>query len=331
MSNFQPRKIENLTDIVDVLDSPRASSVELLECAKLAGRLKASDLRRQAAIRLLESLKTQSKHSGLDVLDAAKHVVASAVQSAQQLEQLSDYLRNVKQWLEGIRKDSTLKTNQTEDLIELVSETLLLVSSTDDQSTVELSSRLRKLENAELAAAVVAPLVSRDPSNKYATNTYCAALVDVGRASEAVPLLRAVLRNDSQDTYNLLVLSRAYSWLGSHREAHHYALNAFRLNPGEYSAHRLLSSASEVDDETSFEDALRVVEEALDAQQRAISPNILLLAAEELVEANNVASASVAIKKLLELKWKGPNVKRVSALKWWLYDQVQPRLDVMEE
>jgi predicted Zn-dependent protease len=328
MNDLSPRKIESLADIAHVLDSPRASSTELYECTRLARKLRDPELRRKSAIRLLESLKAQPKHSGLEVLDAARHVVASSIQSAQQLEQLAEYLSNVKRWLEDIRNDSSLKTNETEELVELVSETLLLVSSTDDQSTVELSSRLRKLENSELAATIVAPLVSRDPSNRYATNTYCAALVDIGRASEVVPLLKDALRKDSQNTHNLLVLSRAYSWLGNHREAHHAALNAFRLNPGEYSARRLLASASEVEDGASFEDALRVVEEALDAHQRALSPNVLLLAAEELVEANNTASASVAIKKLLEFKWKGANAKRVSALRRWLNDQGQLRLDL---
>ena len=330
MNELSPRKIESLIDIDDVLNSPRASSTELYECAQLARKLRNPDLRRKSAIRLLESLKTQPRHSGLDVLDAARHVIASSIQSARQLEQLAEYLSNVKEWLEDIRKDSLLKTSETEELVELVSETLLLVSSTDDQSTVELSSRLRKLENSELAATIVAPLVSREPSNRYATNTYSAALVDIGQASEAVPLLKAALRSDGKDTFSLLVLSRAYSWLGEHREAHHHARNAFRLDPSEYSARRLLSSASEVEDGASFEEALQVVEDALLMQQRTLSPNILLLAAEELVEAGNVDSASVAIKKLLDTKlgWTGTNARRISRLRRWLEEHKQLRFEV---
>lgn len=333
MNELAPRKIDELSDIVQVLGSPQASKIELFECAQLARNLGASDLRRDSAIRLLESFKKQPQHSALDVQRAAEHFVAAAIQSAQQLEQLADYLNNVRKWLDEVLRDSSLKAHQTEDLLELVSETLLLISSTDKQSKIELSSRLRKLDNSELAAVIVEPLVSQEPSDKYAVSTFCAALVDIGRASDAVPLLKDILKKDPKDTPNLLVLSRAHSWLGEHREAHHHARNAFHLDPSEYSARRLLSSASEVEDGTSFEEALQVVEDALLMQQRTLSPNVLLLAAEELVEANNVASASVAIRTLLGLKqtWKGSNAKRISLLRRWLEENQQLRLEVDEQ
>ena len=175
--NDGARPIATEEDVVKILGSPRASTIELLECAQLMKVLDRGELRRDAAERALASMG-RTKHSAGGVLSAAQHVVYSTVRSAENLTVLSQYLLDAERWLKEVTTNDLLKTNRLEDLIELVSETQVLATGSDDLSRIQLCSRLRRLENPNLGAEVVRSIAERKEVDTVAITTFGAALVD---------------------------------------------------------------------------------------------------------------------------------------------------------
>ena len=325
--NDGARPIATEEDVVKILGSSRASTIELLECAQLMKVLDRGDLRRAAAERALASMG-RTKHSAGGVLSAAQHVVHSTVRSAENLTILSQYLLDAERWLNEVTTNDLLKTNRLEDLIELVSETQVLATGSDDLSRIQLCSRLRRLENPNLGAEVVRSIAERKEVDTVAITTFGAALVDTGKCDIAYKHLERALEKAPTNVYVLVTASRALSCLGRAIEAHHLAMNAFTIRPEENSARRLLSSAAEVNDLDAFNNALHIVESALEKMDKKMSRNLLLLSAEELVDAKNYEAVTIAIAELRKYRWTGKNAKRMSKLSAWFNDQKQGKLEI---
>jgi Flp pilus assembly protein TadD len=321
------RPIETVEDVIEILESPRASTIEFLECAQLMKVLDHGQLRRTAAERALDSMGT-TKHSAVNVLQAARHVVHSTVRNAENLTILNQYLIEAEHWLSEITTNDLLRTNSLEDLVDLVSMTQVLATGSDDVSRIQLCSRLRKLENSKLGAEVVRSIAERKEVDTVAITTYGAALVDIGEFVTAYEHLERALKKAPTNVHVLLTTSRALSCLGRAREAHHLAMNAFTISPDENSARRLLSSAAEVGDVEAFNNAIAVIESALENQAKKMSKNLLLLSAEELVDAKNFEAATLAITELRKYTWTGKNAKRMSKLSAWINSQNQGKLDL---
>ena len=325
--NDGARPIATAEDVVKILESPRASTIELLECAQLMKVLDRGDLRRAAAEGALASM-CRTKHSAGGVLSAAQHVVHSTVRSAENLTILSQYLLDAERWLNEVTTNDLLKTNRMEDLIQLVSETQVLATGSDDLSRIQLCSRLRRLENPKLGAEVVRSIAERKEVDTVAITTFGAALIDTGEFVIAYDHLKRALEKTPTNVHVLVTTSRALSCLGRAVEAHHLAMNAFTISPEENSARRLLSSAAEVNDVGAFNNALSTIESAMENVAKKINKNILLLSAEELVDAKNYEVASIAISALQKYRWTGKNAKRMSKLSAWFNDQKQGKLEI---
>ncbi len=332
MEREPARPIQNLDDVRRVLQSVKASDVELLECAQVARsiqrqtsavqndelRREANQLRRQAAQRLLDGLSERPKPSSLDVFRAAQHVVYSHFGESSDLISLRTYLEEAAAWLKTLMQTEKFASGYLDDLLETVSKALILAADSSDQSRTELCGALRKLECPQVAITVIEPVATHNPENHYALTTYGAALIDIGSANKAITVLQKVIQALPKGVHALTALSRAYSQIDQPVEAHRLALNAFNVSPNLYTAHRLLSSAAEIDDDHAFRDALSTIQDSLDHANAALSRNILLLSAEELVDANKLDPARTAIVELKKHGWRGDQAKRVSRLSRWL-------------
>lgn len=325
--NDGARPVATEEDVVKILGSPRASTIELFECAQLMKVLDRGELRRAAAERAMASMGG-TKHTAGGVLLAAEHVVHSTVGTAANLAILSQYLLDAKRWLNEVTTNDLLKTNRLEDLIELVSETQVLATGSDDLSRIQLCSRLRRLENPKLGAEVVRSIAERKEVDTVAIITFGAALVDSGKCNIAYKHLQRALEKAPTNVYVLVTASRALSCLGRAVEAHHLAMKAFTIKPEKNSARRLLSSAAEVNDVDAFNDALNIIDSALENEDKKMSRNLLLLSAEELVDAKNYEAVTIAIAELRKYRWAGKNAKRMSKLSAWFNDQKQGKLEI---
>jgi tetratricopeptide (TPR) repeat protein len=319
------RPIRDLDNVRAVLASVHASSVELLECAEVAKRLKNSELRMLAAKRFLDQLTHSRQVSSLDILRAAEHVIYSKFGEVQDLETLKNHLQEADEWLQKLLKNGP-KFERLDDLRMIVSTTLLLAADASTQSRVELCSALRKLECSPVAVKVIESVIEEDPSNTYALTTYGAALIDINEARKACKVLNRVLQIKPRSTHALTALSRAFNQIDKPRQAHEHALIAFSIEVNVFTAHRLLTSAAMVEDEKAFEDALYAVKSNLDQQNEAFSRNVLLVSAEELLDGGKFDSASRAITELRTFRWRGEQAKRVARLSRWLDGFNSPQL-----
>ena len=87
------------------------------------------------------------------------------------------------------------------------------------------------------------------------------------------------------------------------REAHHLAMNAFTISSDENAARHLLPSGAEVGDFKAFNNAITVIEWALESQAKRWAKIYFCSVPKKLVDAKNFEAATMAIAELRKYSW----------------------------
>lgn len=290
------RPITNPEEAWAVLNSPKASFVELMDCAETGRRFNDAQLRRQAAEKSMEEvlnrLDNQPGAHQFSIHEAARHVAAATLKAAKNLDDLAPYLARVTSWLSGLNKRiRDLAPDEIRELETAVSEIALLLTDPNPESQSRLCSRLRKVERSDLGILAAERCLEVEPDNIIALTTKAAAQLDIGAADAAVATASRAVRLAPKGHHARTVLSRAFQETGRPRESLEAAREALDISANKFTAHRVLSAAAALNDADEFKKALELLED-LEKQGRFKDDVLIkILAVEALYEAGDLSTA----------------------------------------
>lgn len=290
------RPITNPDEAWAVLSSPKASFVELMDCAETGRRFEDTDLRRQAAERsmdeVLERLDREPVEHQFSIHEAARHIAVATLKEAKSLNDLAPYLAKVTAWLSGLNKRiKDLAPDEINELELAVSEIALLLTDPSSAAQSRLCSRLRKVERSDLGILAAQRCLDDEPDNTIALTTMAAAQLDIGAADAAVATARRAVQLAPKGHHARTVLSRAFQETGRPRESLEAAREALDISANQFTAHRVLSAAAALNDADEFRHALELLETL--EQQGRFEDDVLIkvLAVEALYDAGDFRQA----------------------------------------
>jgi tetratricopeptide (TPR) repeat protein len=258
------RPIRTIADVRAVLDSPRASFEEYLNCVYVCVAESAWDLYENASRMALEAAISAPRIQVPNLIEAAEHLVKAIMRRAEDLSDLGPRANEAMDLLESIEPVMSSRDNpggglaafRTRTLTEL-SELRVLVADPSCDGLLRLCARLRKwVERPDLAVMAGERARTLEPNNPAALTSLGAAYADLGEYPSARQHLKTVLRADPDAKRAITALSRVEYATDNFNESHRLAKRAFELEPDSFSAHRLLSSAFATGDEEAFQEAL---------------------------------------------------------------------------
>jgi len=308
---FRARRITNAAEVLKVLDSPRCSFYELMDCVRVAKQENNWALRHRSAERMF-SLATQSiKYK--DVESAAIELVKSSVRIATDLDDLKPSLNKIKSrfeaWTPTTPTTRTIRVQQIEEINQI----LLLMNDDHVNSQIRLSSKLRRLDRPDLSVVVAQRAVTKEPKNCAGLITFAAGLADLNQLISAMRNVDKALQLNPRDHVALVEASRIKQLLGKWKESLHYAKNAFAIEINKFTVYRLLAAAAKAEDRAAFMEARQLVREGLEKFKNA-DPWYLLLAIQVLIEVGRLVEAEAAlddIENTSEIEHLKPQVSKL--------------------
>lgn len=326
-----PRRIETMTDVAAVLESPAASFLEMMDCVRVSEEAGDWKVRHHCAERAFEMVDPEARNAVESLSSAAKVVIANYFKAASTLEELRPSLSAATNWLGDRRSrlDQAGGGRFVDDQTNLLAELQVLMSTATPEAKVRLCSKLRKLERSDLGIEAVRQVANDQPPNVRALTTLGAAYCDMGEYAKAERALKAALEVEPRSVQPLVALSRAYQNSGQEYRAFDVAKVAFVQQVDEYTAHRLMAAAAAVKDEDAFNQALDEVKmRAQELDESDVSVYVLLVAAEVCLDKGDLGE----VRKIVETiktageALSGRSVQRFSELKKALHDANTPKL-----
>lgn len=311
----QPRRIETIEDVEAVLDSLRVSWFELGICIRTARKADRSDLVHRAAEQSVAvAMRHRYPHLKVPrIQEAVESVLRSFVDSPERLTDVAQRYSEARSWEEGFRPALTLAAGElgsrASELRRLINEVLLLIDDGSNNSMSRLSKRFRKLKRPDLAIEACSTTLSSDPEDITALTSRGAAHADRRHYEEAENDLLAALDLEPRSIHALTSLSRVLQEVGRLEEALESGLQAFRIAPDEYSAHRILKIASALQNWALFQEALEVAQRSLESTPD--DPWIGVLAVRILLEDGHLDQAGELIN---ELENRSPGIETSNQL-----------------
>lgn len=327
----QPRRIETIEDVEAVLDSPRASWRELIDCHGIAASEGRTDLLHCIAHRQLDIALVHRRPAlrREHVRTAALNVLKAFVSLPGDLSEIEAHFLGAIEWVTGNEVRLSEHTGELgagfTETQRLISEVLLLVNDGTENSFPRLSKRLRKLVRADLAVEACTRATETNPRNIAAWTSMGAAHTDLDEHQEAEAALDTALRLDPDSKQALTSKSRLLDKTGRTSEAVDSALRAFLIEPDTFSARMLLKLSIKTGDSELFYRILAQASEALDSPDGEQDLWIGVLAAEVLFEERMVEKAEALINELLSRSPRGATLRRLGELRdeirRWRYRQ----------
>ncbi len=257
------RRVETEDDVIGVLKA-RASYDELLDCIKVAKKLKAWNLRRMASERIVDELNVVGRRSYVDVELAANNIVYGIFAEAKDIGSINDCALKCDNYLNSFEKKypnlGGINKRLDAAFKPLVDKLLILLTDDDVNSLIQISSILRRLERSDLAVTSSRRALSHNSINTVAMTTLGAALIDVSENQEAIDVLERSLELNPKSVHAMLATSRCHQQMGHYDKSISVAKTAFRLQPGSLpTAHRLISAAVASKDAQAYKDANKVI------------------------------------------------------------------------
>jgi len=316
MREFSNRPPETIQDVQEVLQYPRVSFLQMMECVEVCRKQKEWVLRRQASRKAL-SLAVGSEHPEIGSVSQAATIVANCFLSeAKTLSQVPKLAEEAHSYLAHRHADETnpvLRVAFSEaerDFAEFV----LLVDSSDVISRIKLSSALRKKrERPDLAVEAADLALKEEPSNLAAMVTKGAALCDLERFGDSIDILQQALSIAPEDTFALITLSRAMQENSQVGVSLKLARKAFDLNPeSREAARRLLAAAVASSNASDIAEARMLLDEVAIARGDDTKWNVLLAA--EIYREEGKLSEALELLKEAKAGTSGILAKRISKL-----------------
>jgi len=284
-----PRQICDLSDVKTILDSARATFVELLECVEVSRQSREWSLCRRSAERAFDCAKLDVRATSSDLVLAAKKVVRSILAVAGTVEELPGPIEQAEAWLESRKSD--FEKFQVRDSVrdekQMLSEILVLLGSSDDLSKVMLCSRLRKFERPDLGIEVIKPLIHDGQRNVGALTTAGAAYCDLGAYVQSGLVIERALMIEPENVHAQTVQGRLLQNVGQHDEAFNVARHAFDIEANVHTANRLLEASVRVSDEDGRQMAVEFLQGDSGQKDEGLNTteiHLLLCAAKRLLE-----------------------------------------------
>lgn len=303
INETRPRQILDLSDVKIVLESDRATLVELLECVDISRRAKEWLLCRQAAERAFDCAKLDVRATKSDLVLAAKKVVRSILAVAETVEALPGPIEQASLWLK--EQKGYFEKFQIRDSVrsetQMLSEILVLMGSSDDLAKVKLCSRLRQVERPDLGIEVVGPLIKDGQKNVGALTTAGAAYCDLGAYAQSDQVIERALRIEPGNVHAQTVQGRLLQNLGRHDEAFDVARRAFHIEANVHTANRLLEASVRVSDEEGLQTAVEFLQgepEQINEVENSTESYLLLSAAEKLLELDESFDARHVVERI---------------------------------
>jgi tetratricopeptide (TPR) repeat protein len=328
---YEPRRIETAEDALNVLRSPAASFTELMECVEVANAAGNWEMRHQAAERAFTETKVTSPSAGVSLSRAAEIVIDNYFKLATSLDDLPARIADAGAWI-GMHQpdfDAAGASGFASEKKQLLAEIQVLLSTNEPEARVRLCSRLRRVERPDLGVEAVRPVANSERTNSVALTTLGAAYCDLQDYPRAEKALRAAVKVEGDTGLASVALSRVLQESGRRHEALDLAKRAFGVDPDQFSAHRLLSAAKAAEDQEAFDEAIREVEMAAQANPTA-TPDVylLLLAAEAQHDLGLTGDLELLLDRIeaSPAMLKGAVAKRFNSLRNSVRSANQPKL-----
>ena len=304
------RPIRTVADVRAVLDSPKASFSEYLDCVRVCAKESAWDIYQEASRRACKAATSGSRVQIPGLVEAARHLVKAIMRKATDLNDLglkaTEAMASVKAIELSISDRENLgegftdfRTHITEELSQL----RVLSADPSVDGLLRFCARLRKwVERPDLAVVAGERAKTLEPNNLAVLTSLGAAYADLGEYQSARQHLGTVLRADPDEKRAVTCLSRVEYETGNFNESHRLAQRAFKLEPDRFSAHRLLSSALATDDQ----DALREAKEWISSLSESHSDfgedgYLAYLSANILYQADRLEEALAALRVVVDV------------------------------
>ena len=322
------RPIEDVDQARQVLDSDKASFVELMDCAEVGKSADDWQLRRDAAERAVD-LAAGDKRQIASVHLAAHHLASATLGAASNLADLGRYVAALRSRVQRLLQDfpETARNSKLVELEATLSEVTLLLTDPEPAAQVRLCSRLRTLDRPDLGIKAAERGLKVEPGNTALLTTLAAAQLDVGDSATGLATIERAVRVNRKEYRALLVYSRALQAVSRPEQSLKVAREAFALEANEFTAHRILAAAAELRDLDTFEGALQFVRQHQAQVSEEADLYVLLLATEALLETDDVSRASELFQEV-ESQKAGKKVQGHSAQ---LYNRVKTRLRKIQQ
>ena len=307
-----------------------------MECAEIGKAANDWQLRKDAAERALHLAVGNSQQSGSVEL-AARHLAAATLGKTTELDELPQYLEELRGILKRLVDDAKVKgqKEQLKELAETVSGIAMLLTEPGPAAQVRLCSRLRKVDRPDLGIKAAERGLKVEPKNTALLTTLAAAQLDVGASTKGLATIEGVVEQGRPNYRALLVYSRALQAVSRPERSLRVARDAFELDANEFTAHRILAAAAELRDLETFEGALQFVRRHQSEVSAEADLYVLLLAVQALLETDELVKASelfqeVEVQKLGK-KLQGRPVQLYNLLKRRLKNVLQPTLPMSDD
>ena len=312
------RRIETITDVEEVLASPRVSFNELQDCVAIAKAEERWDLAKVAAERSINESVQRPSAQSVQMDWALDVIVASRLQKPSSLEELPEAIEGLIDWMQRLRSRIANSHPVLEVTIKEkdLAAVLVLLANPEPQALIQLCSKLRKLDRPDLGVIAATRALDGGGDREGVLTTRGAAKSDLKEYRGAIKDLRAVLDENPDSTYALTSISRAYQELGDLDTASTFVEQALVINPSDmFAVRRLISIAVRSNDFGAIE----IARQKLDGIGFDVNPEahrmIDLYVAEALFEEGRFDES----KRMLDIANKGASAgelaKRISSLK----------------
>lgn len=245
------RHIETISDVETVLESPRVSFNELQDCVEVAKSQGRWDLTKAAAERSINESVQRPSAQSVHMDWALDTIVSSRLKQPSSLEQLPEAIEGLIEWMYKLRT----RIEKAHPVLEVrlkekdLAAVLVLLANPDPPALIQLCSKLRKLDRADLGVIAATRALDAGGDQSVALTTRGAAKSDLKDYRGAIKDLRIVLDENPESTYALTSISRAYQELGDLDSALTCAERALETDPkNKFAAHRLMSVAVKSND-----------------------------------------------------------------------------------
>lgn len=336
MTDPRGRPIDDVDQARAVIDSERASFVELMECADIGKSADDWQLRKDAAERAV-NLAVGNTRQIASVHLAAQHLAAATLGEANDLDDLGRYVAALRSRVKRLLVDfpETVRNKKLLELEATLSEITLLLTDPEPAAQVRLCSRLRALDRPDLGIKAAERGLHVEPGNTALLTTLAAAQLDVGASVAGLATIERAIREDRKEYRVLLVHSRALQAVSRPEQSLKVAREAFELEANEFTAHRVLAAAAELRDLDTFEGALQFVRQHQAEVSAEADLYVLLLATEALLETDDHLRASELFQEIeaqkAGKKLHGHSVQLYNRLKKRLRKVQQPTLPMFND
>jgi len=325
------RPIEDVEQARAVVESEKASFVELMECAEVGKSAANWQLRKDAAERAVNLAVSNSRQIA-SVHLAARHLAAATLGEASDLDDLARYVAALRSRIKRLLVDfpETVRNAKLLKLEVTISEITVLLTHPEPAAQVRLCSRLRELDRSDLGIKAAERGLRAEPKNAALLTTLAAAQLDIGASTTGLGTIEQAVDVEPKNVYALNVYSRALQENMRLNESLEVAQAAFELDANHFTAQRILGVAAQLKDFAAFDAAFHFVRQYQAELSDEADVYVLLLAVEALVEADDFDRASALFQEL-EAKVNndglaGVQAKKFSALRKRLKSFTQPVL-----